>query len=164
VGAAWEHCRGVSECGSAHSSLPRALNLHRYPPPADEIAKWINEKIGTKKYIKRAASSVVTLTAANFDAVIDTPGSVKLVEFYAPWCGHCKQLAPVWEKLAQAFAGEKSVVIAKVCGGAAARARALCAGSVACGRQDATLPLPPLTLPLPRSTLMRTATWPHVSA
>ena len=57
---------------------------------------------------------MVTLTADNFDAIIDVPGSVKLVEFYAPWCGHCKQLAPVWEKLGTAFAGEKKVVVAKV--------------------------------------------------
>jgi len=37
-----------------------------------------------------------------------------LVEFYAPWCGHCKRLAPDYEKLGSTFAGEDSVVIAKV--------------------------------------------------
>lgn len=36
------------------------------------------------------------------------------VEFYAPWCGHCKRLAPTWEKLATIFNGEESVVIANL--------------------------------------------------
>jgi len=37
-----------------------------------------------------------------------------LVEFYAPWCGHCKALAPKYETVANVFAGDKDVLIAKV--------------------------------------------------
>jgi len=37
-----------------------------------------------------------------------------LVEFYAPWCGHCKHLIPDYEKLANAYANEKEIVIAKI--------------------------------------------------
>jgi thiol-disulfide isomerase/thioredoxin len=32
----------------------------------------------------------------------------------APWCGHCKSLAPAWEQLADAYNVESSVQIAKV--------------------------------------------------
>ncbi|WP_411025052.1 thioredoxin domain-containing protein, partial [Salmonella sp. s54836] len=37
-----------------------------------------------------------------------------LVEFYAPWCGHCKSLAPIYEKLGTAYRNEDDVVIARV--------------------------------------------------
>jgi len=60
-----------------------------------------------------AASSVVDLTPDNFDSIVDGSKNV-FVEFYAPWCGHCKNLAPAWEQLADAFKGQDSVVIAKV--------------------------------------------------
>jgi len=37
-----------------------------------------------------------------------------LVEFYAPWCGHCKKLAPTWEKLANIYKNEEDVVVANI--------------------------------------------------
>lgn len=37
-----------------------------------------------------------------------------LVEFYAPWCGHCKKLAPIYEEVAKYFRGFDKLVIAKV--------------------------------------------------
>lgn len=54
---------------------------------------------------QNAKSDVVTLTDANFDDLVLNSGDVWLVEFYAPWCGHCKALAPEWEQAASDLKG-----------------------------------------------------------
>uniref|UniRef100_M4BRM5 Protein disulfide-isomerase n=1 Tax=Hyaloperonospora arabidopsidis (strain Emoy2) TaxID=559515 RepID=M4BRM5_HYAAE len=47
------------------------------------------------------------------ERVIDNEKDV-LLEFYAPWCGHCKALAPKYEELGEAFADVDSIMIAKI--------------------------------------------------
>ena len=39
---------------------------------------------------------------------------VGVSQFFAPWCGHCKRLAPTWGDLGDSFAAEPAVVIASV--------------------------------------------------
>ena len=60
------------------------------------------------------ASNVVDLTPANFETTV-LSGKPALVEFFAPWCGHCKNLAPTYDLLGKKYAAEKSkIVIAKM--------------------------------------------------
>ena len=57
----------------------------------------------------------VITSKESFDATIAAAASTGVfVKFYAPWCGHCKRLAPTWEELAKKYNTEGSVKVAKV--------------------------------------------------
>jgi thioredoxin 1 len=49
----------------------------------------------------------VELNASNFDATIAE--GVTLVDFWAPWCGPCRMIAPIIEELAEDFDGKATV-------------------------------------------------------
>jgi protein disulfide isomerase len=57
---------------------------------------------------------VVVLRGSSFNDLVLNNDKDVLVKFYAPWCGHCKKLAPVWDELAQQLSEQKNVVIAKM--------------------------------------------------
>ena len=58
------------------------------------------------------ASDVIDLTPETFDTIVK-PEPLMLVEFFAPWCGHCKALAPHYEEVATTLK-ERGIKVAKV--------------------------------------------------
>ncbi|KAL1535048.1 Protein disulfide-isomerase like 2-1 [Salvia divinorum] len=81
---------------------------------AEALAEFVNNEGGTNVKIAAVPSSVVVLTSENFDEIVLDEKKDVLVEFYAPWCGHCKTLAPTYEKVATALNQEEDVVIANL--------------------------------------------------
>lgn len=58
-------------------------------------------------------NNVIPLTAQTFKSkvMLDHPDDVWLVEFMAPWCGHCKSLAPEWEVAAKTLMGKVHLAV-----------------------------------------------------
>jgi protein disulfide isomerase len=54
------------------------------------------------------------LVGKNFKEVVLDSDKEVLVEFYAPWCGHCKNLAPHYDAAAKQLANNPNIIIAKV--------------------------------------------------
>ncbi|KIZ05380.1 prolyl 4-hydroxylase, beta polypeptide [Monoraphidium neglectum] len=46
---------------------------------------------------------VTVVVGKNFDAIVKDESKDVLLEVYAPWCGHCKSLEPIYKKLAKRF-------------------------------------------------------------
>lgn len=59
-----------------------------------------------------ASANVLQLNDSNFDSEINKGATPVLVDFWAPWCGPCRMIAPVLDKIADAMAGQ--AIVAKV--------------------------------------------------
>src|ERR1700704_1005250 len=59
-----------------------------------------------------SASPTINLDDSNFDKEVTNSNQTVLVDFWAPWCGPCKMIAPLLDEIATEKAG--SVKVAKV--------------------------------------------------
>lgn len=95
------------------------LKAHVEP---DHIEAWVKDyKDGNvRPFIKSERvpevnnEPVKVVVGDNFGDMVSKSGKNVLIEFYAPWCGHCKKLAPILDEVALSFKNDADVVIAKI--------------------------------------------------
>lgn len=62
--------------------------------------------------VEEVSDPVITLNGGNFENGISK--GICFAKFFAPWCGHCKRLAPTWDELGKKFAGSDLVKVIRV--------------------------------------------------
>jgi protein disulfide-isomerase A1 len=92
----------------------------------DDISKFVDDfvagkiapSIKSEPVPETQEGPVHVIVAHNYEDIVMDNNKDVLVEFYAPWCGHCKALAPKYEELAALYFNDKDfsskVTIAKV--------------------------------------------------
>ncbi|KAA8909482.1 thioredoxin-like domain-containing protein [Sphaerosporella brunnea] len=113
-------------------AIQETLKNQKFPFDQDKeltaasIAKFVEEfsegkiapSIKSEPIPEKQEGPVHVVVAHNYDDIVLDNDKDVLIEFYAPWCGHCKNLAPKYEELGKLYFDNKDfaskVVIAKV--------------------------------------------------
>ncbi|QRV90442.1 protein disulfide isomerase [Ceratobasidium sp. AG-Ba] len=81
----------------------------------DALAQFVEKNAGVRSKIKPPPPpETLQLTYRDFDEVVMNPENDVLVAFTAPWCGHCKNLKPILEKVAKTYKPDSKCIVAQM--------------------------------------------------
>ncbi|XP_075238196.1 thioredoxin domain-containing protein pretaporter [Lycorma delicatula] len=92
--------------------LPSLTTFINVQLGSDKEVSEEEDDVLSAEIVQKKVSGLVELTEETFDKHIQT--GHHFVKFYAPWCGHCQKLAPIWDLLAKEFESYNTLSIAKV--------------------------------------------------
>jgi len=127
-----EYVKKAAELGVTGNRVPTlvivGINWLNFPYPdsdpydKESISTWLKGIMSgeVKAHFKSEPvpeendGPVKIVVGSNFDEIVLNNKKDVLLEFYAPWCGHCKHLAPIYEQVGEYFQNVENVVVAKI--------------------------------------------------
>ncbi|KAK6740994.1 hypothetical protein RB195_009069 [Necator americanus] len=107
---------GLADSGLEHNVIAFEYDSKKYPMDPNEFDDELEENLEgfmkkisggkAKAFVKSAPlprddkGPLRTLVGSNFDKIVNDESKDVLIEFYAPWCGHCKAFEPKYKELA----------------------------------------------------------------
>eukprot|EP00002_Diphylleia_rotans_P039233 TRINITY_DN905_c0_g1_i1.p2 TRINITY_DN905_c0_g1~~TRINITY_DN905_c0_g1_i1.p2 ORF type:complete len:224 (+),score=48.48 TRINITY_DN905_c0_g1_i1:552-1223(+) len=92
------------------------------PIDADHVNAWVGgvldgstlPSIRSEPIPEKNDGPVLTVVGKTFEELVLREPRDVFIKLYAPWCGHCKQMAPAWVQLAEHYAESNNIVIAEM--------------------------------------------------
>jgi protein disulfide-isomerase A3 len=119
---------GIMHNGRVWTKKP--MVKYSYDSLNEYVESFLNKELGNGNHVSQMTSTsttndddtnapgagVLEITTRNFDEIIRDTTKDILLEIYAPWCGHCRSLAPEYALVSQHFDGDNGVIIAAMDG------------------------------------------------
>jgi len=80
----------------------------------DFLSGNLSPHLKTQAVPEKDEDDVKVVVGSTFNKIVKDTSKDVLIEFYAPWCGHCKSLAPIYSELAAKVKEHSDIVIANI--------------------------------------------------